>query len=331
MSRFFFRNLEIGFRNTLLLTLLSLSIAPISCRRSEKVSAAKETQRTFASPSDAGIAFYEAAKSGDQTTILAIFGPDAKELLASGDTAKDQAILKDFASAYETMNRWGNIDAGGKILYVGPENFPFPIPLQKNSSGHWYFNTAAGADEILARRIGRNELVAIAATGALANAQQQYLHHSRPGEKVKQYAQKFVSDEGQHNGLYWPVAEGKPASPLGQMGDFAKAAGYTTTGEKPQPFNGYYFRILTKQGDGAKGATDYIVNGNMTGGFAILAYPAEYRHSGIMSFLIGKDGIIYEKDLGERSADVAMAITEYNPGDGWKPVSEPLDSAQRNP
>src|SRR5262249_33133304 len=160
--------------------------------------------------------------------------------------------------------RWGKINAGGQMLYVGVESFPFPIPLQQNSSGQWYFNTAAGEDEILARRIGKDELVAIAALGAIANAELQYFNHS--GNKVKQYAQKFVSDEGTHNGLYWPVSEGQTQSPLGRLGDFAEGAGYTKSGENPQPFNGYYFRILTKESE-AGGVKDYIVNENMTRGF----------------------------------------------------------------
>jgi DUF2950 family protein len=322
MARLFF-NLGIAYRSLLFVILFALIISPVSCKKSENVSAAKESQRTFATPSEAGGALLEAAKSGDQAALLAIFGPDGKEVLFSEDPVKDQNTLENFVSAYEMMNRWININAGGKMLYVGAENFPFPIPLQQNASGQWYFNTAAGADEILARRIGRGELVAIAAIGAIANAEQQYFSQIRAGEKVKQYAQKFASDEGTQNGLYWPDAVGRAPSPIGQMGDFAKAAGYTKSGEKPQPFNGYYFRILTRQGDTAKGgAKDYVVNGNMTDGFAILAYPAEYRNSGIMSFIVGEDGTIYEKDLREGTADVALAMTEYNPGDGWKRVGD---------
>jgi hypothetical protein len=197
------------------------------------------------------------------------------------------------------------------------------IPLDRNASGQWSFDTAAGKDEILARRIGKGELTAIAACGAIADAQTQYYAQTHDGDKVKQYAQKFVSDEGKHNGLYWQVAEGDTPSPLGQLGDFAKAAGYTNTGGKPQPFNGYYFQILIKQQDSAQGGTrNYIVNGKMTDGFAILAYPAEYRNSGIMTFVVDKRGVIYQKDLGEKTTDVAAAMTEYNPGDGWTPWNQ---------
>ena len=308
-----------------LVTLCALLISLASCKKSEAPPAEKtaqpqgqQAQRTFASPADAGAALLEAAKSEDRAALLAIYGPDGNDVLFTGDAVKDKANLQDFVAAYNQMNRWAKIRAGGEILYIGADNFPYPIPLDKNSSGQWYFDTAAGKDEILARRIGRDELTAIAASIAIADAQQQYFSKTHDGDKVKQYAQKFVSDEGKQNGLYWPASEGQAPSPLGQLGDFAKAAGYTSAGDKPQPFNGYYFRILTKQGDKAKGGTkDYIADGRMTGGFAFLAYPAEYRNSGIMTFIVGKDGIVYQKDLGEKTADEAIAITEFNPGDGW--------------
>jgi hypothetical protein len=299
--------------------LFALVLALASCSKSDD---SKSVQKTFASPADAGAAFLEAAKSGDQSALLAIFGPDAKDVLFSGDAIKDKNALQDFVSAYGQMNRWREIKAGGEILYVGADNYPFPIPLAKNSAGQWSFDTAAGKDEILARRIGKGELTAIAACGALAAAQQQYFGQTHDGDSVKQYAQKFVSDEGKQNGLYWQAREGQAPSPLGQLGDFAKALGYTNSGDKPQPFNGYYFQILTKQGDKATGgAKDYIANGKMTGGFGILAYPAEYRNSGIMTFIVGKDGTVYQKDLGEKTAEVAVAMAEYNPGDGWNSVT----------
>ena len=284
---------------------------------------AKPVQATYASPEDAGAALRAAAQSGDEQALLVIFGPDGKAILFSGDAVKDKDTLKDFVAAYDQMHRWREIKAGGEMLYVGADNFQFPIPLGKSSAGQWQFDTAAGKDEILARRIGRDELVAIAACGAVARAQEQYSSRAHDGDNVKQYAQKLVSDEGRQNGLYWPVATGQPPSPLGEFGDLAKAAGYTSAGAvAPQPFEGYYFRILTRQGDKAKGgARDYLVNGKMTGGFALLAYPAEYRDSGIMTFLIGADGVVYQKDLGENTATLSQALTEYNPGDGWTPAA----------
>ncbi|HMD10382.1 MAG TPA: DUF2950 domain-containing protein [Candidatus Acidoferrum sp.] len=290
----------------------------VSCGKAESP---KAEQKTFASPNDAGAAFLEAAKSGDQGGLLAIFGPDAQGVLFSGDAVKDKDALQDFVSAYNQMHRWREIKAGGQILYTGADNFPFPVPLGKNPSGQWVFDTSAGKDEILARRIGKDELTAIGACSAVVDAQQQYFSQTHDGDAVKQYALKFISDEGKQNGLYWAAAAGQAPSPLEDVRDFAKAAGYTDAGSKPQPFDGYYFRFLTKQGDKAKGGTkDYLVNGKLTGGFAILAYPAEYRNSGIMTFVVGKDGIVYQKDLGEKTAEVAGAMAEYNPGDGWSPA-----------
>src|SRR5271167_2858562 len=307
-----------GTRFVMLMALFALIISLTCCSKSDDSRAA---QKTFASPADAGAAFLEAAKSGDQGALVAIFGPDAKEVLFSGDAVKDKNAFQDFVAAYNQMNRWREIKAGGEILYVGADNYPFPIPLGRNSSGQWVFDTAAGKDEILARRIGKGELSAIAACNAVADAQQRYFSQLRNGDTVKQYAQRLISDDGKQNGLYWAAAAGQAPSPLEDVRDFAKAAGYTNAGDKPQPFDGYYFRFLSKQGDKAKGgAKDYLVNGKLTGGFAILAYPAEYRNSGIMTFVIGKDGIVYQKDLGEKTAEVAGAMAEYNPGDGWSPA-----------
>ena len=292
-----------------------------SCKKSGNEGAEKAAQKTFASPEDAGTALFEAAKSGDQNAMLAIFGPDASTVIFSGDAVKDKDNLQDFVAAYSQMHRWREIKSGGEMLYAGADNYIFPIPLGKNPAGQWYFDTAAGKDEILARRIGRDELTAIAACAALADAQNQYFQKVREGDKVKQYALKLISDDGKQNGLYWVVSEGQTPSPLEDLRDFAKAAGYTNAGDKPQPFNGYFFRILTKQGNSAKGgAKDYIVDGRLTGGFAFLAYPAEYPNSGIMTFIVGTDGVVYQKDFGEKTAEIAAGLTEYDPGDGWKPA-----------
>ena len=303
-------------------TLLAPLTFLISCKSAENVEPHKPVPKTFASPADAGAALFEAAKSGDQQALLAIFGPDAKEFMSSGDAVSDKNSLQAFVAAYEEMHRWRAIRAGGQMLLTGADNFLFPIPLGQNEAGQWYFDTAAGKDEILARRIGRNELSAIAASSAVARAENEYFSRPRNGEKVKQYTQKLVSDEGKQDGLYWAAAAGQPPSPLEDARDFAKALGYTNAGAKPQPFEGYYFRILTKQGDKAKGgARDYVVDGKMTSGFAVLAFPIEYRNSGIMTFIAGKDGVVYQKDLGENTAAAAQAMSEYNPDDSWKPAS----------
>ncbi len=300
-----------------ILFILALTILPTSCSKPEPPAPAGP--QTFASPDEAGKALLAAAKSGNQDTILAIFGPQSKEIIDSGDATQNKETVQAFIAAYETMNRWRKMDDKSEILVLGVDNFPFPIPLKQNGSGQWYFDAAAGKDEILSRRIGRNELAAIRICGALTDAQAEY--HSQPHDGAKQYAQKFISDEGKQNGLYWPAPEGQPKSPLGPLAAFATAEGYTVQPNAHQSFHGYYFRILSKQGDKAKGgAQDYVVNGKMTGGFAFVAYPAEYGNSGIMTFIVDREGIVYQKDLGAKTADVAASITEYNPGDGWNSV-----------
>jgi len=306
----------------MLVVLVALSTLMASCNKSEKTTAEKSAQKTFATPAEAGAAFLQAAKSGDQTALLQIFGPDGKEVLFTGDAAKDKDHLQDFVASYSQMNRWGAIQAGGQVLYIGADNYPFPIPLGQNSDGRWYFDTAAGKDEILARRIGTGELSAITALNALVDAEHDYFNQTHDGDDTKQYAQKFVSDDGKQNGLYWPVSSGETPSPLDAFAELAKSLGYTDAGGKPQPFNSYYFQLLNRQRDEATGRTkDYVVDGKMTRGFAILAYPAEYRNSGIMTFIVDENGVIYQKDLGDKTQDVAVAMAEYNPGDGWARVA----------
>ncbi|HEY6341534.1 MAG TPA: DUF2950 domain-containing protein [Bryobacteraceae bacterium] len=294
-----------------------------SCSRTENKRQVAQ-QRKFATPDEAGDALFQAVKSGDHNALLAIFGPGGQEVLFTGDSVKDRTHAQDFADAYSQMHRWTAIKAGGEVLNIGSDNHVFSIPLGQDSSGKWYFDTAAGKDEILARRIGKGELIAIEVSGAVAGAEMEYFKHSHDGDGGKQYARQFVSDPGKHNGLYWADSEGQPPSPLGDLGELAQGLGYKNAEGKPQPFNGYYYRILTKQGgqtpDSAK---DYIVSGKMTGGFAILAYPAEYRNSGIMTFLVGTDGIIYQKDLGEKTLELGQTMMEYDPGDGWTPVVAP--------
>jgi hypothetical protein len=323
MSRVIRKPKNLALRLWIFVAVYVLIATLASCSKPEKPATEKAAQKTFASPADAGAAFYEAAKAGDQGALLAIFGADSKDILLSGDAVKDKDkdALQGFVASYDQMHRWREIKVGGEILFIGADNYSFPIPLGQNSAGQWYFDTTAGKDEILARRIGKDELTAIAACSAVAEAQQQYFNQTHDGDKVKQYAQKFISDEGKQNGLYWHAAEGQAPSPLEDVRDFAKAAGYTNAGDKPQPFDGYNFRFLTRQGEKAKGgAKDYIVNGKLTGGFALVAFPAEYRNSGIMTFIVGKDGIVYQKDLGEKTDEIARAMSVYNPGDGWNPA-----------
>ncbi len=304
-----------GLLCTGLLVVFAGTLSSCGNTGSDKQAAVATAQSTYPTPEAASTAFLEAAKSGDQPALLAIFGPDGKTALFSGDAVKDKDNLADFVAAYTQMHRWREIKVGGQVLIVGADNYLFPVPLAKNSAGQWFFDTAAGKDEILARRIGKDELMAITAIGAVAEAQAKYFNLK------KEYAQKFISDEGKQDGLYWTVAEGQKDSPLNDLRDFAKAAGYTNSGDKAQAFGGYFFKILTKQGAKAKGgAKDYVVNGKMSGGFAVLAYPVEYRNSGIMTFIVGNEGVIYQKDLGESTFDTAQAMTEYQPDDSWKPA-----------
>ena len=280
----------------------------------------KASQRTFASPAEAGEALLAAARSGDRTAFAAIFGPDVETVLFTGDPARDKESFADFVTAYERMHRWGQITAGGQTLYVGANNYAFPIPLDRDAAGRWSFDTAAGRDELLARRIGNNELGAVAALGAIFEAQRQYVGQARDSSKGKEYARRFVSAPGTQDGLYWP-AGGGTASPLASLADLAQAAGKGDEGGKPEAFNGYAFRILTKQSNTAKsGAKDSGIGGQTAGGFAVVAYPVEYRNSGLMTFMVGTDGIVYQKDLGEKTTDIGSTMTEYNPRDGWTPV-----------
>ncbi len=274
--------------------------------------------KTFASADEAGNALLEAGKSGDQKNLLAIFGPDSKELIASGDAVQDKAVVDRFVTAYGVMHRWRKMPDGSQVLLVGAENFAFPIPLKKNGAGQWFFDTAAGKDEILARRIGRNELGAINVCDALADAQAAYFSQNK-----KQYAVKFISDAGKHDGLYWESAEGQPNSPLGPLVAFATNEGYSAKPNSHVPFRGYFYHMLTKQGSHARGgAKDYMVNGKMVGGFAFVAYPAEYGNSGIMTFMMGQDGVLFQKDLGKSTAEAATAISQFDPDDSWTPVEQ---------
>jgi hypothetical protein len=305
---------------------LILSISFAACNKSKKPSA-----KTFASPDEAGNALVQAAKSGDQNAVIAIFGPDSKEIIYSGDPAQDKAIANAFVTAYGAMHRWRKMEDGSEVLLVGVDNFPFAIPLKKNRAGQWFFDTAAGKDEVMARRIGRNELAVIDVTAALADAQLEYFSQPRNGTNAKQFAVKFISDGGKQNGLYWDSPEGQPKSPLGPLVAFATSEGYAVKPNAHVPFHGYFFRMLNRQGSHTQGgAKDFVVNGKPVGGFAFVAYPAEYKRSGIMTFIIGQDGVVYQKDLGDKTSDIAAAMTEYDPGDGWNRVVGAQQVASQN-
>jgi hypothetical protein len=305
---------RVAASNWLLLVGLATFLTFVACSKPDT-----PPYRVFASPDEAGNALLEAGKSGDQSALLAIFGPDSKELIFSGDSVQDKGVVDEFVAAYGVMHRWRKMPDGSQVLLVGADNFAFPIPLKKNGAGQWFFDTAAGKDEILARRIGRNELVVIDVCGALADAQAQYFSQ----ENMKQYAVKFISDTGKHNGLYWDSAEGQSKSPLGPMVAFATSEGYSAKPNSHVPFHGYFFHMLTKQGNHARsGAKDYMADGKMVGGFAFVAYPAEYGNSGIMTFMMNQDGVLFQKDLGKSTTETATAISQFDPDDSWSPVEQ---------
>ena len=273
-------------------------------------------QQTFASAEDAAHALLVAMQSQDEQSPLSVLGPDAKQVLSSGDPMEDADTRVDFVVRYQAMHRLVTEADGTVSLVVGAENWPFPIPLV-NKQGKWYFDTDAGKDEILFRRIGRNELAAEDACQELVEAQKEYFARA-PAGFSRQFAQKLVSDEGRHNGLYWHGAYDEFDSPVSALIAYAYGTGSKSQVGDPVPFNGYFFRILTSQGPHALGgAKSYIVNGVMTGGFAFIAYPAEYRTSGVMTFMVDESGTIYEKDLGPNTAKIAQAMTAYDPDSSW--------------
>jgi hypothetical protein len=273
-------------------------------------------QRTFASAADAGQAFFAAMQAPDDQALLSILGPDGKDVVSSGDPIEDMDSRTEFVDKYQEMHRFATEANGAVSLVVGAENWPFPIPLV-NNNGSWYFDTPTGKNEILFRRIGRNELAAMDASHALVEAQKQYFARS-PGNSPKQFAQKLVSDEGQHNGLYWHGADDEFDSPIDPLIAYARQNRPKDEVGEHLPFNGYLFRILTRQGShAAGGAKNYIANGKMTAGFAFVAYPAEYGSSGVMTFIVNDSGTIYEKDLGPETTKLAQAMTTYDPDSTW--------------
>lgn len=278
-------------------------------------------EKTFPSPGDAALALYKAAKAGDSDMLNAIFGSNAGKLLHTGDDVADRNVASTFVSNYDQMHRVVIEPDQTATLYVGADNWPTPIPLVKNSSGSWYFDTASGMKEILYRRIGRNENDAIDVLHALIDAQKEYASTTHDDEKVKHYASKLFSDEGKQNGLYWKTVDNEPPSPIGPLLANAANEGYRRNQGQPTPFHGYIFRMLTRQGAAAKGgARDYMVNGKLTRGVAFLAYPAEYRNSGVMTFIVNQDDTVYQQDLGADTAKLAEAISEFNPDDAWDPA-----------
>src|SRR5580658_890129 len=287
--------------------------------------AQQQRQKTFSSAEAASEALFTAAQNGDENAMIQMLGPDGKQIVSSGDDISDEHTRTNFAQKYQEMHRLLPEPDGTTTLYVGAENWPTPIPLV-NKGNLWYFDTDAAKNEILLRRVGQNEMSAIRVCQELVAAEKEYF-----SKEHNEFAQKFVSDEGKHNGLYWLADQDQFESPIGPLLANAGSEGglAKNLNSGPVPFHGYYFRILTRQGQNAPGgAANFIVVGKMTGGFAFLAYPAEYRSSGVMTFIVGKDGVVYEKDLGQNTVARAKAIKDYNPNSTWqKSEEQPQESA----
>ena len=289
-----------------------------------------QDQKTFASPDEAVKAMLEALKAEDVKVLSAIFGPGSEDLISSGDPVADKAERERFINLYQQKNRLEEASSTRAALYIGNEDWPFPIPVVKKD-GVWLFDTDEGREEIIARRIGRNELSVIQVCLAYVDAQKEYAIKDRDGDGVLAYAQKFLSDPGKKNGLYWKAKEGDEQSPLGPLVGAAQEKGYSgkQSEGKPIPYHGYYYRILKAQGKNAKGGDyDYVVKGKMIGGFALVAYPAQYGSSGIMSFTVNHDGVVYEKDLGENTEKAALAMKLFNPDSTWEKVGEDVAEAK---
>lgn len=304
-----------------LLVLSALLVSAVACQRAQQQQKEAMGPTKFVSPQSAGLAVYNAAKADDTNALVAIFGPEAKDYILMEDPNLDKDALSEFVGDYEQMHRWAPAEGGEMVLDVGTENYPFPFPLVKTENGEWVFSAERGRKEIEARTIGKNELTVIDILNEMADAQTEYFKTAHDG-KAKQYAQRFTSSEGKQDGLYWKVAEGEAESPLGPLAARANAEGYQPgTKESPVPFHGYFFRMLKEQGPHAEGgAKSYVVNGSMTRGFAFLAYPAEYRETGVMTFLIGPDGRVFQKDLGTDTVETAKSMKSFDPDDTWSIV-----------
>jgi hypothetical protein len=312
------------FRTTtiprLLLTLLTLLVV-LATGTVAVAATGKKAQKTFASPDEAAKSLASAAKNNDSKELLAILGSGAKAIISSGDPVEDQAGRERFTRLYEEKCVIEGADSGKAILTLGAEEYPFPIPLVKKGTT-WFFDTRAGKEELLNRRIGRNELQVIEVLRAYVDAQREYAAKDRDGDGSAAFAQKVRSTPGNRDGLYWEAKEGEEESPFGPFAAKAAREGYDQVKSgKPSPYHGYQFRILKAQGKNAEGgAFDYVVNGKMILGFAMLAYPAQYGASGVMTFIVNQNGIVYQKDLGRDTAKSAAAIKLYNPDKSWKKV-----------
>jgi hypothetical protein len=286
--------------------------------------AALAEAQVFASPEAATDALIAALEAQDRDALIAVFGPESEDVILTGDVEEDRETWSEFLSGYRTLHQIEVLGDGVATLEIGRDLWPFPAPLIQAGDG-WQFDAEAAREEVMLRRIGGNELDVIALLRAYVRVQDQYRRTDPDGDGIASFAAGVLSSEGTHDGLYWPAEEGAPESPIGDFMARAAAQGYTVDGteEDPEPYLGYYFEVLQRQGDAAPGgAYDYMVNGHMVAGHAMLAYPAAYGETGIMSFMVGERGVVYEADLGDDTLAVAGAIESFDPGEGWTPVED---------
>lgn len=282
-----------------------------------KQQSAASKQRTYASPQDAVKDLMAAAKADDLKAMLAVLGAGAKGIITSGDAVADKQGRERFVKSYEEASKIELAGDAKAILSTGKDNWPFAIPMVKDKAG-WRFDAKAGQEEIINRRIGRNELAVMQVLQAVVDAQREYYLRNPQGDKLLQYAQRLASTQGKRDGLYFPTKAGEKASPLGPQVDAARAEGYRKT-DKASGYHGYHYRILKAQGpDTPGGAYDYLAQGRMIGGFALVAWPVKYGNSGVMTFMVNQDGVVFEKDLGPDTAAAVEKITRFNPDKSWK-------------
>jgi hypothetical protein len=287
-----------------------------------------DAQQRFKTPEQAADALVAAARAGDRKAVTNVLGPGSVQIVSSGDPVADANARQEFLAAYDAGHRVVTESGKPAVLVVGQSDWPFPIPIVEKN-GEWQFDTAAGRDELLARRIGRNELATIQASLAYYDAQNEYAEQTKDKNGMPIYAQRIISSPGKKDGLYWPAAGDQPDSPLGEAVAAATGQGYRVGGPRA-PYHGYYYKVLTRQGPTAPGgALDYVVRGSMIGGFGLVAYPAEYGNSGVMTFLVNHKGDVFEKDLGPGTAKIAAGMTSFNPDHTWKKVA--VTEAQRRP
>jgi hypothetical protein len=295
----------------LLLSLVAVSLlSPVSSALA---------QRGYKTPQEAVDALVASAKTDDQKAALAVLGRDGEDIISSGDVTSDNAVRQRFVTSYDKKHQIAMDGDNKATLVIGDDDYPFPIPLVKKA-GLWSFDTEAGRREILFRRIGHNELDAIQTGLAYVDAQNEYADKDRTGAGTGIYAQRFVSQAGKKDGLYWPSAQGEEDSPLGELFAAASHQGYRAD-QGRSPYHGYHYKILTRQGPAASGgAADYVVNDKMIGGFGLVAYPDEYRNSGVMTFIVNHQGMVFQKDLGPDTEKIAEAMTSFNPDKTWTKV-----------